>query len=655
MRCSIWFSALLIGMAGTAAAQGPVLHTGFEGLPAGGFNSIETQAGRWSASKGHALIDTAHQRGGSQCLHIVGGEARQVILDLPTTEAPVDELTFWCERWTQRDPFEFRIERFAHGAWLEIYRGDKEVLIGTFKNYVRVPLSEAPSRLRFTCTSPAGILIDDLDLRRATPMRLASVTTTQPVVPCLVDNAVNRVALLQIETAGGLEPILIQKIHVNLDGTTDLRNLAHVEVLGPDGTRFGEAQAPARKLVFRGEVSLLEGRNTFAISATLTAEANIEHVVDAGCDSVKFSEIGRVTPQTTRPRGAQRCGIALRDAGDDGSAAYRIPGITTTNAGTLIAVYDIRWRGGGDLPGDIDVGMSRSVDGGRSWEPMKTILDMGDNPKFRHDGVGDPSILYDRVNEVIWVAATWSHGNRAWRGSGPGLEPHETGQLMLTRSNDDGQTWSKAINITQQVKRPEWCYLLQGPGRGICMDDGTLVFAAQYQDTEERGRIPHSTILYSRDSGESWELGTGPKSNTTEAQVVELAEGELMLNMRDNRGGSRSVFTTRDMGRTWEEHPTSRSALVEPVCNAALVRVSGQQLLFVNPAVSDRPRRMMTIKLSPDQGATWPNDQQLLLDSGSCAGYPSATMIDDKYVGVLFEGSAAQITFMRVPLAEIRR
>jgi len=145
------------------------------------------------------------------------------------------------------------------------------------------------------------------------------------------------------------------------------------------------------------------------------------------------------------------------------------------------------------------------------------------------------------------------------------------------------------------------------------------------------------------------------KANTTESRLVGLEPGTLMLNMRDNRGGSRSIYTTRDMGATWTEHPTSRRALVDPVCNAALVRTGERKLLFVNPAVSKAPRRRMTIRVSPDLGETWPQETQLLLDEGRSAGYPSATMIDDEFVGVLFEGSAAHLTFMRVRVADIRR
>jgi sialidase-1 len=280
---------------------------------------------------------------------------------------------------------------------------------------------------------------------------------------------------------------------------------------------------------------------------------------------------------------------------------------------------------------------------------------MGKDPAFRLDGVGDPAILVDRETGTVWVAALWSHGDRGWHGSGPGLSPDETGQVVLVRSDDDGRTWSAPINITEQVKQPEWSLLLAGPGRGISTMDGTLVFAAQYQDTPERGRTPHATLLYSRDHGESWHLGTGARSDTTEAQVVELEGGTLMLNMRDDRGGSRAVSTTDDLGRTWQEHPTSQRALVEPVCNAALIHAGGRTLLFANPAVPSPPRSRMTLKASPDLGASWPEASQLLLDEGESAGYPALSMIDEGTVGVLFEGSRAHLTFMRIPLGEVAR
>ena len=60
--------------------------------------------------------------------------------------------------------------------------------------------------------------------------------------------------------------------------------------------------------------------------------------------------------------------VGVRHAGDDGSAAFRIPGLVTTNKGTLLGVYDVRYNSSVDLQEHIDIGLSRSTDGGKTWE-----------------------------------------------------------------------------------------------------------------------------------------------------------------------------------------------------------------------------------------------------------------------------------------------
>lgn len=664
-----WLAASFAGLPG---------ETSFEAAPAGELRERVDAAARWSAEPGHARIDDAHARTGEQCLHLLGGEARRVELVPQTGGAPASELRFWAERWTAREPFTFRIEALRSGAWSEIYAGDEAIAIGGFRTEVVVPLGDEVERLRFTCTSPSGVLVDDLRIGRAAPMEVTSVETAQPIAPLLVGRSGNPVAELRIEADGSLEPVVVTAVSVKLTGTLARRHLVAAELVDTNGRPLGEAlpiaaaasrRAPTSpedsarstdadtrlpmRLEFRGALPLVDGLNALQLRVELTPDADLDAWLDAAFLGLELGDGSKRAPSTPNPAGVQRLGLALRDAGDDGSAAYRIPAITTSNGGTLIAVYDIRWKGWGDLPGDIDVGMSRSTDGGRTWEPMRTILDLGDDAEHAYDGVGDPAILYDKESGTIWVASTWSHGQRAWRGSGPGLTPDETGQLVLTHSTDDGRTWSSPRNITAEVKRPEWCYLLQGPGRGICTSDGTLVFAAQYQDTPANGRVPRSTILYSIDRGATWRLGAGIRADTTEAQVVELEPGVLMLNARDNLGKARSIFTTRDLGATWSEHPTSRSALVEPVCNAALLKTGERTLVFCNPAVPLPPRRHMTLKLSTDLGASWPAENALRLDAGRSAGYPSLTSIDRETIGVLYESSRAQLVFQRVPLAAI--
>ena len=123
--------------------------------------------------------------------------------------------------------------------------------------------------------------------------------------------------------------------------------------------------------------------------------------------------------------------------------------------------------------------------------------------------------------------------------------------------------------------------------------------------------------MYSKDGGNTWKINNHARTNTTEAQVAEIEPGVLMLNMRDNRGGSRAVSVTRDLGKTWTEHASSRKALQEPVCMASLIHVKAEHnilkkdlLLFSNPN-TNKGRHHITIKASLDGGLTWPNEHQV--------------------------------------------
>ena len=131
--------------------------------------------------------------------------------------------------------------------------------------------------------------------------------------------------------------------------------------------------------------------------------------------------------------------------------------------------------------------------------------------------------------------------------------------------------------------------------------------------------------------------------------VVAVEPGVLMLNMRDNRKTGRAVYITKDLGRTWEPHPSDRQ-LTEPVCMASLIK-AGHLLLFSNPS-HPRERCNMTIRISEDGGVTWP--RKLLLDEGHGWGYSCLSMIDEETVGILYESSQAHMTFQAVKLKDIR-
>lgn len=411
---------------------------------------------------------------------------------------------------------------------------------------------------------------------------------------------------------------------------------------------------PALKMEVPLTLSLSPGWNYCWVSVQLNGEANMDHLaeihlrslVDAGGKSYPIHENGKGY--------SRRIGIALRKKGEDGVNTYRIPGICATDKSTLIAVYDVRYDNSRDLPANIDVGMSRSTDGGKTWEPMKIIMDMG--APADNSGIGDPAVLFDPVSKKIWVAALWSKGNRSIAGSGPGLSPDETGQFVLVSSADDGQSWSAPQNITAEVKDPKWHLFFQGPGNGIAMQNGTLVFPAQYWD--EKG-MPYSTLIFSTDHGMSWQgKREGPKSNTTESQLVETRAGTIMLNMRDNRGHFRSVATTDDLGKTWTEHISSYHSLPDPVCMASLIKAPVQSAtgtadyLFFSNCNNQLARKDMTIKASADAGESWPAKWQLLIDERGSFGYSAQTGIDNHTIGLLYEG-IRELYFVRIPIKDI--
>ncbi|HMP28645.1 MAG TPA: sialidase family protein [Saprospiraceae bacterium] len=424
--------------------------------------------------------------------------------------------------------------------------------------------------------------------------------------------------------------------------------------------------------IILAKLHLSKGTHQFQIRTTVSPEIDLLNSFRIKGIQLhnKGNIIHTVTPKeeyTFRP-----C-IKVRQGGQDNCDTYRIPGLITTNNGTLIMVYDNRYNNSKDLQEDVDIGMSRSTDGGQTWEPMKVIMDMGTygGRSQRLNGIGDPAVLYDPNTHTTWVAALWMSGlspdQMLWWASNPGMTPEETGQFILSKSTDDGLTWSTPINITSQIKKPEWQLLLQGPGMGITLVDGTLVFPAQFkadigQSALDGGKYTcHSTIVYSTDKGKTWKIGEGAKSNTTEAQVVQLQNGDLMLNMRDDRNrkdktenNGRAVAITKDMGKTWLTHPSSNSGLQEPNCMASLISTTYENkklLIFSNP--NDKAERInMTIKLSTDEGKTWPLEHQIKLNASKGYGYSCLTMIDRETIGIVYEG-IKDLYFQKISLQEL--
>ena len=515
----------------------------------------------------------------------------------------------------------------------------------------------------FSCNETAGLVAKN---------EISVVTSaTQPKMPILIGKERNKILRLKLEITSLDNSIQLEELQFSFNDQFDTRDLEKVEVyygtrFGADTTsRFGTLAKMDSNFTIKGSCPITAGIHYFWLTTKLIGTPELTKALAVELESVSFSDASINVSLDNEKSNPQRFGVALRRSGDDGIDTYRIPGLATTNTGTLIAVYDNRKQGPVDLQGNIDVGMSRSADGGQTWEPMKVIMDMGEYGGLpeSQNGVGDPAVLVDRMTNTIWVAALWFHGHqdqRAWNASQPGMAIEQTGQLLLVKSEDDGITWSDPINITGSTKHPFWQLFFNGPGSGITMNDGTLVFAAQYKDAD---RVPYSTILYSQDRGVTWKVGKGAKSETTEAQVVEIFDGVLMINMRDDRNrpnredseNGRSVAISSDLGLTWNEHVTSRNGLIEPNCMASILSYDhpdyGKILFFSNPN-SKTERNHITIKSSFDLGITWPLENQIELYEDNTYGYSCLSLVDDKHLGILYEGEK-ELYFQKIPIEDL--
>lgn len=336
-------------------------------------------------------------------------------------------------------------------------------------------------------------------------------------------------------------------------------------------------------------------------------------------------------------------------AGQDGVFEYRIPGIITSNQGTLIAFCDARMRKEGDPPNDIDLVMKRSVDGGKTWGPLRTLVD---------NGVGaaaDSCGFVDRQTGTLWIFSVHAPEGVGSYNAADGLAG-DTFQFKAITSDDDGLTWSESRDFTAMMKRPGWAAGSTGVGSGIQMRNGRLIlprYNADYRRPRTAPESADSFVCYSDDHGKTWKMGAliHVPGGTNECQVAELADGTLMINMRGMAGNVRRVAYSKDGGETWSQ-PVEDPVLIEPRCQGSLYTLSDarthgkNRLLFANPA--SLKRENMTVRLSLDEGRTWSASKAI--HTGPAA-YSCLTVLADLTAGCLYERGEnrpyERITFAR--------
>ncbi|MBM3801005.1 MAG: exo-alpha-sialidase [Acidimicrobiia bacterium] len=356
--------------------------------------------------------------------------------------------------------------------------------------------------------------------------------------------------------------------------------------------------------------------------------------------------------------------------GEQGYHTYRIPAMVISKKGTILAFCEARKNSSADH-GDIDLVLRRSFDNGKTWGPMQIVHEEGGTARIT---IGQPTPIVERETGTIHL-----------------LFCRDNQQAFYTKSTDDGANFHHPTEITaafadfdsqlasdlSQTKIGDRqdglpfkvTRLATGPGHAIQTRRGRLlvpVWLNSYKVFPSSAGGPNEVIdyryraavIYSDNNGLTWSPGKVIASDSleaNEAMVEELTDGSLHLNMRVVRRKSRTVAHSTDGGSTWSKAVADEN-LIDPECQAGLVRFTQgsahrkNRLVFSNPASLKRER--LTIKLSYDEGRSWPVAK--LLNAGP-SGYSDLAILNDMTIGCLYERGEQRVyqklTFARFNLA----
>lgn len=307
-------------------------------------------------------------------------------------------------------------------------------------------------------------------------------------------------------------------------------------------------------------------------------------------------------------------------SGRHGHKGYRIPAVVRTRDGVLLAFCEGRVHGLGDA-GDVDLVLSRSADGGRTWSEPEVVADAG------KDFIGNPAPVVDTRDGAVTVLLTWKAGAAHEGDIRAGKQPPAT--VWSVRSEDGGRTFSKAApveGLNRELLARGWRWNIPGPGHAIQLAHGPhagrLVCAANHSGGGgPGGAFLGGNAFLSDDGGRTWSLGAvdaapdggrkGAVVFPNESTVAELPDGTLRFDTRDEGGpakATRGWTTSGDGGRTFASPYVPEDGLVGPVCQGSLLAAAdaaGRPVLLASLPADPKARRTMQVRLSRDGGRTW--------------------------------------------------
>lgn len=305
----------------------------------------------------------------------------------------------------------------------------------------------------------------------------------------------------------------------------------------------------------------------------------------------------------------------LFEARTDGYYTYRIPGIVVTTKGTILAYCEARQDSRSDWA-NIDILMRRSLDTGKTWGPRQKLADIGKST------VNNPVAIIDRKTGAVHFLYCVNYA-----------------RCFYMQSKDDGKTFSRPVEITETFEkfRPDydWNVIATGPGHGIQLRSHRLLVPVWLSTGGKRHRPSVVSTIYSDNHGKTWNRGDiilrdGPEfKNPSETLPIQLHDGRVMLNIRNESKQARRLVSFSADGATNWTKPLFDEQLFEPICMAGIIRLTEQpkyqknRILFANPESGSRARKNVTIKLSYDEANSWPVKK--VLEPG-ISGYSDLTV-----------------------------
>lgn len=340
------------------------------------------------------------------------------------------------------------------------------------------------------------------------------------------------------------------------------------------------------------------------------------------------------------------------EEGMNGYAGFRIPAIVKAPDGALLAFAEARKNVKGDA-GDIDLVMRASSDNGKSWGLMKVIWDDGNNT------CGNPVPVV--VGKDIVLFSTWNMGSdqeyQIERNASK-----DTRRVFILYSHDNGNGWSIPEEVTKDIKNTNWGWYATGPCHGIVKrlnpHKGRIVIPCNHSEMNDKGKPEsHSHLIYSDDQGNTWALGAVTGIIGNESSVVELKNGNLMLNMRRSSSvdSVRYFAISNDGGQTFCKEG-KQIDLVEPRCQGSIINITRRNgkpskiLVFSNPANSTS-RVNLSLRISKDNGKSWKYLRQIY---SSRSAYSDLVQLDSNSIGVLFENGDGKETYRRISFSGIQ-